>query len=277
MNEIRTGRRRGFQSAWRAWLALLVLFTTPAVAQTLTVGGVGSVTPLVKKLAEEFGRTAPGIEVSVIDPPIGSTGGMRALAAGKVDVALSGRPLKGDEAGVVIPWVRTPLVLASSDGRLDRLETSALVEIYEGRRRTWDDGRPIRLVLRGEFESETLMLRGLSPDMDVAVRRALERRDAPVADNDLAALDMLVKIKGSLGTTSYALAVSAGPKLRMLPLNGQAPSLEALASGRYRWHRPYYLVHRANPSESTRRFLAYLRSDKGLQAARQLGYLPLEP
>lgn len=277
MNEVCTGRRCGLRGGWRAWLAILALFTTPAVAQTLTVGGVGSLTPLVKKLAEEFGRTSPGIEVSVIEPPIGSTGGMRALAAGKVDVALSGRPLKADETGVAIPWVRTPLVLASSDGRLDRLDTVTLVEVYESRRRTWDDGRQIRLVLRGAFESETLMLRGLSPDMDVAVRHALERRDAPVADNDLAALDMLVKIKGSLGTTSYALALSAGPKLRMLPLNGQAPSLEALASGGYRWHRPYYLVHRANPSESTRRFLTYLRSDKGLQTARKLGYLPLEP
>lgn len=260
-----------------AWILGLAIAASPVAAETLTVGGVGSLTPLVRQMADDFAKAHPRIEVSVIDPPIGSTGGLRALAAGKVDVALSGRPLKADETGVTVPWVRTPLVLASSDGRLDGLDTGTLVAIYEGRRKTWDDGRPIRLVLRGLFESETLMLRSLSPELDAAVQGAVQRREAPLADNDLTALDMLLKVKGSLGTTSYALALSAGPKLRMLPLNGQQPSLENLAAGRYRWQRPYYLVHRSDASDATRRFLTYLRSDKGLQTARKLGYLPIEP
>lgn len=282
MPQFRTPRsdsrpRRFIAKASKAFLILAAAFgVAHATADTVSIGGVGAVTPLVKRLAADFSRANRAIAVAVIDPPIGSTGGLRALAAGKLDIALSGRPLNPGETGVVHSWVRTPLVLATSDGRLESSALETYAAIFSGARRTWDDGRPVRLVLRGAFESETLTLRSLSPAMREAIDAALARREAPVADNDLQALDLLVKVKGSLGSTSFGLASSHPDGLRMLPIQGRMPSLEGLASGHYPWHRSFQLVLGENPTEPARKFLAYLRSDRGYDTARKLGYLPPE-
>lgn len=265
--------RRFFQSGLLvlAWLA----GSAVAWAQTVQVGGVGSLTPLVQQLAAEFEKTHPGTKVQVMDPPVGSTGSLRALAAGRLDVALSGRPLKDKETGDLRPWVQTALVLATSDAPVKTLDSAGLVRMFQGEVKTWADGRPLRLVLRGAFESETLMLRQLSPALDAAVLDALQRGEAPVADNDLAALEMIEKIQGSLGSTSLGLVLSSHSKVRMIPLNGQTPTVDNLASGRYPWVRPYYLVLRPDASAATRQFVAYLMSAPAFERARRLGYLPL--
>ena len=67
-----------------ALLASLLLagVCSPALAETITLGGVGSMTPLLKKLGEDYKKRNPAIDVVVMHPPIGTAGGIRALAAG---------------------------------------------------------------------------------------------------------------------------------------------------------------------------------------------------
>lgn len=262
---------------WRGLpLLALALSATTLRAEAVQVGGVGSLTPLLKQLAVEYKKSHPKVDVHVIDPPIGSTGGLRALAAGKIDVALSGRPLQEKESGDLRPWVHTALVLATSDAPEKGLDSAQLTRIYNGEVKTWSGGQPLRLILRGAFESETLMLRQLSPEMDAAVSAALKRRDAPVADNDLSALDLIGKISGSLGSTSLGLVLSTQSTVRLIPLNGKVPSVDTLATGGYPWTRPYYLVSRADTSPAVRDFVAYLMSESAFKLARKLGYLPFK-
>jgi phosphate transport system substrate-binding protein len=244
-----------------------------AVAETITMGGVGSITPLVQRLAQQYEATHPGVVIRVVDPPVGSTGGMRALAAGACDLVVVGRELRPGEQGQVTPWLQTPLVLATRGGRMAGLDLPVLVQIFTGQRKQWDDGQPIRLILRASFESETLLLSRLSPEMARAVSQALQGRQALMADNDLDALDKLQKIKGSLGTTSWGLLRSTGADLTVLPLQGQ-PHGGASASP---WLRQYFLVQRPDASPAVRQWLAYLQSAPARALAESLGYLPLRP
>ncbi len=50
------------------------------LAAALTIGGVGSLTPLIKQLGDEFAKAHPGFAFTVIEPPMGSNGGIRALS-----------------------------------------------------------------------------------------------------------------------------------------------------------------------------------------------------
>lgn len=265
-----------FARSFKSATLLLMSFLLPlsALAETITVGGVGSISPLLKQLGAEYAKRNPGIEIKVIHPPIGTSGGLRALADGKVDIALSGRALKPDEAEQATLWMQTPLVLATLGGKSKGVTFSQIADIYAGRQTSWDDGKPIRLVLRGLQESETQSLRSMSAEIDQAVSEALKRSDLPVAENDINAIEILSSITGSLGTTSLGLIKSENAKLQPLPINGQLPNLKSLENGRYPWRRLYHLVTKPHPSPATAAFMAYLNSPMAIAFARKLDYLP---
>jgi phosphate transport system substrate-binding protein len=231
-------------------------------------------TPIIKLLGSEYAKNNSGIEVYVIDPPMGSSGGLRALAAGKIDVALSARTPKADEPGQAKPWLQTPLVLATS-GKSKGLTRAQVADIYGGRKSTWDDNKPIRLILRGEQETETKLLRSMSPEVDAAVAGALKRTGLLIAENDLDALESLTSISGSLGTTNLGLVKISGVRLTIMTLDGVQPSIKTVEDGSYRLIRQFYLVT-TNPSPSAAAFVVWLNSPAALFLARQQDYLPLK-
>ncbi len=256
------------------FVAGISLLSSGVAAETVTLGGVGSLTPVVKLLGAEYAKKNAGVEINVIEPPMGSSGGLRALAAGKIDVALSARVPKADESGQAKAWLQTPMVIATGSGKSKGLSRAEIAEIYGGRKTTWDDGKPIRLVLRGELETETKVLRSLSPEVDAAVAAALKRSDLPVAENDIEALNNLVKIPGSVGTTNLGLIKASGVKLNVLPIDGVLPSAKTCEDGSYRQVRQFYLVTGASPSRATAAFVAWLNSPAALGIVRKLDYLP---
>jgi phosphate transport system substrate-binding protein len=258
-------------------LMLAVMFAGQAsAAETLTLGGVGGVTPLAKRLAAEYVRLNPGVEVKVIEPPLGSSGGLRGLATGKVDLVLSGRPPKANEIGQPQPWLRTPLVLATNGGRSAGVTRAQVADIYAGRKTAWDDQQPIRLVMRGEYESETATLRKLSPEVDAAVAKALQRFDLPMAENDLEALDTLLKFSGSLGTSSLGLIKASGAKLTVLPIDGIVPSVKTMEHGSYPLARHFLLISSPTPRPAAMALARWLHSPAALAIAREFDYLPLK-
>src|ERR1039458_1297365 len=83
-------------------LAIAVFFgcalaAGPSAAQdTLRIGGTGSAIGMLQQVGDEF-TAATGGKVEII-ASLGSTGAIRALADGVIDIAVSARPLKADEA-----------------------------------------------------------------------------------------------------------------------------------------------------------------------------------
>ena len=271
--------RRGWWLQGTRWALMLGLssMATKALGTsgTITVGGVGSVSPLIQRLALQFERAHPGTRVQIVQPPMGSTGSLRALSAHRIDVAVTGRPLGPGETGLALPWLRTPVVFASSSGMLDSLDVPTLQAIYNGERQRWPDGNPLRLVLRANAESETIALREALPELIPALDAALARRDLPMPDDDLAALEFLARVKGTFGTTSLGLVNTLKAPVRILPFEGEQPQADPQVPQRYRLWRAYHLVHRPDPSAEVIRFVDFLRAPASLRVGAPLGYLPL--
>lgn len=244
-----------------------------AVAETIRLGGVGSLTPLVEILAAQYVKKHPDTQVVVVRPPLGSSGGERALTAGKLDIALMGRPIKAGESGQQVAWVRTPIVLASFEAHNKGLTLAQIADIYSGRQTNWAEGQPIRLLLRGAHESETQALRTISPQIDAAVALALKRADLPVAENDVDAVESLTKMAGSFGTSSLGLLSTQGSRLHLLSIDGKTPSAEALQSGAYPWARSYFLLHRETPGPAVAQLIHYLQSVEALAIAQKFHYI----
>lgn len=259
-------------------LLAAALAAIPAAAETVIIGGTGSSGPLMQLLADEFRVGHPQVEFRVITPPLGSGGAIRALADGKIDIAVAGRKRNADDPAdkfVTMELARTPFVMATRDGVRPRgFSLSELAEVYDGMLTAWDDGQPIRLILRAPTESDTHTLRALSPHMDAAVEAAARRGGMVTAENDLDTVELIGKVPGALAPTTLGLLRTLGAHYRVLPLDGVAPSRQALESGKYRWAKTLFAIHGPQASAATREFFAFLRSAGARELMRRADYQP---
>lgn len=271
------------------WLLLLALVTVagpveasdPAAIKLLTIGGTGSATPLLAQLAEAYYTSQPEVKIRIIDPPIGSNGSIRAVLSGVIDLAIPGKSLSPEEkaqGGQDWKLGHTPfMIVTSRKAPHSGFSLSQLAAIYKGTVTTWEDGSPIRLVLRSPTESDTQLLRALSPAMDQAITAALARPGMLIAANDLENVDLLEKTPDSLGSNNLGLVKSQNRKLQALPIDGVAPSLDTLRQGIYPWGKSLYVVRGPRLSAVGQAFLDFIYSASGQAIVAQSGYIPALP
>lgn len=265
----------------RSLVVCLLAAPLLAQAETLKVGGTGSAAPLVKLLFEEFRKQTPAAELEQTQPPLGSGGALRALAGGRIDLALIGRALKPEESarlGRHFELARTPFVFASLEGKKSQgFRLDELVAVYDGRLTRWEDGKPLRLVLRASMESDTLALKAMSPAMDQAVDAAAQRTGMAMGQDDLDTLALLSKAPGSFGPSTLGLLSSTGTRLSVFPVNGIKPSLATMKSGHYPWHKAMIVALPKQPSPLAEKFALFLRGQQAAALMLRHDYLPLEP
>lgn len=267
----------------RCLLAFCLVFawSTAAQAETLRVGSTGSAAPLIRLLFDEFRTQAPDADLDLATPPLGSGGALRALVGGKIAFAIVGRALQPEEQsriGQQFDLAATPFVLASSAGvRRNGFTLDEVAAVYKGNLLHWDDGKPIRLVLRASFESDTLQLRSMSPQLDAVADIAARRPGMAMGKDDLDTLALLKQTPGSFGPTTLGLLTTAGVRLSLFPLNGSEPSIAALQNGRYPWRKTLKVVLPPSPSPLALRFADFLRGDKAAAVMSRSDYLPLVP
>jgi phosphate transport system substrate-binding protein len=257
-----------------------LLVALPALAELVRVGGTGSASPLMQELGVVYRSQHPQDEVRVVLPPPSSGGGVRMLAAGKLDLALTGRPLKPEEqaqVGQVFKYASTPLVIAGRGGaRKAGFTRGEIADLYAGRLTRWDDASAMRLVMRSPYESDSLQLRSLSPAVDEAMRMAFERPGMAYAENDLDAVELLAKTPGSVGTSTLGLLRLVSNSLQIYPFDGVMPTVQALAEGRYPLSKSIFVVAGRQPGEATRRFIEFLHTPQAREVLRRADYLALQ-
>ncbi len=210
-------------------------------AKDLRIGGNGTGTTVLRRLLEDWDW--PGVRFA---PNLGSSGGLKAMEAGAIDLAVSARRLKDDEIArglIERELFRSPSAPAVHAGvQLRDVTVDQLAGFYAGDPAFWPDGLPVRLVLRPDRAAETQSLRALGPRMSAAVAKAKSRPGFFVATNANDALSAIERIPGSLGITSLAMNLAEQRNIHLLSLEGVPPTLEALRSGRYHFMRSIYLV-----------------------------------
>lgn len=270
------------QQARRGTLLLLALsfgLGSSACADTFKIGGTGAALGTMRLLGAEFAKTHPELQVEIL-PYIGSTGAIKGVDTGAISVGLSGRPAKPDEEKLNVRLLRyaiTPLVIAAHPAvRTPGLTRAQLATIYSAGQTRWEDGGPIRIILRPHKETDNIVLRTMSKDVSGALDAALERKGIHVAATDQEAADALESTPGSLGTTTLSLLVSEKRKLKVLSLDGVTPSTKTLAEGSYPYHKPLYLVVPKSPSASVKAFVDFVRSPRAQAMLIDNAQLPVK-
>lgn len=260
----------------RAILACAALLMTAAAsAQELRIGGTGAALGTVQLLAQAYTKTAPGAKLTVL-PSMGSGGGIKAVLAGAVQLAVSSRPLTESEvkAGAVeFEYGRTPLVFATGpkNAAVD-LSTQNLIDIYAGKTEQWPDGSKIRLVLRPIGDGDSELIANIAPAMREAKNLAEQRKGMAFSVTDQDAADNIETIPGAVGPSSLAQIITEKRQLKALSLNGVAPDAKALADGSYPLQKPLSIVSSPKSPAAAQAFVAFVRSAAGREILLQTGH-----
>lgn len=244
-------------------------------AEVLTIGGTGAALGTMRQLGEAYARQNPGLSVQVM-PSMGSGGGIKALLAGAIQLAVSARPLRDAEVkggAKAVEYGRTPFVFATQSSNKARGITSQeLVEIYAGRLERWPDGTPIRLVLRPAGESDSETIKSISPALREAKALAEQRKGMLFAITDQDAADTLESSPGSFGPATLALLISEKRALKALALDGVQPEPRSIADGRYPLAKSMLLVLGPRSNATARGFVEFARSPAGREILQRNGY-----
>lgn len=273
--------------AYSACLALALLAAFPgsvpaADRAVLRIGGTGSGTVLLDRLTKAFLKKNRDVDVEIVYPVLGSSGGMRALADGRIDVAVIGRKAKPDEHPgqlEIMPYAKTPLVLATSRKKGQAGFSKAQFQtILENGGGTWNDGKRINLVLRQPSESDMRTLESLSPEIQAALGKLIKLPSTVTADTDLDALDLLTRTPDSLGPTTLGLLMLHDSALVPLTLDGVVPNLSTMDSGAYPLAKILYVAFKSGvPSAPVERFIKWLHSAEAVSLLQSAGHRYLPP
>ena len=261
---------------WAAAAASALALSAPAgaSADSIRISGTGGAVETVRRLGISFRKSHPSVTIE-IPPSMGSTGGIKAVLAGKLDASVSARPLTRDErarGAREVPFARTPFVFAAHKlTPRTGVTRDEVLEIYGGKRTSWSDGSPIRLVLRPRTDSDAGVLLAMWPEMTNALDAAYRREGMTTAMTDQDAADVLEEVPGAFGTTTLSLVAAERRDIRVLALDGVQPSLESLADGSYPYAKTFYLVTSSSPSPAVRAFAAFLRSPAASSILRTSG------
>ena len=258
-----------------ATIIAAIVVSGSASAEIIKTGGTGAALGTLKQLGTAFEKLHPEHTVVAV-PSLGSSGGIKAVQAGAIQLSVSGRDLKPEEVRTGLSAVRygtTPFAFATHhDAPLIQLTPASLVDVYSGKQDAWPSGRPIRLVLRPKTEGDTALLQNISPAMDVAVKTALERKGMAVAVTDTDSADQIEKFPNSLGTTTLALVLSEQRQVNLLAVNNVMPSVAAISNGTYPYTKDMYAVVANISTPGTRQFLEFILSAKGREILSRLGH-----
>lgn len=247
--------------------------------ETLIITGTGSSIGTMKLMAKAFQKKHTGVNVQVL-PSIGTTGGIKAVKEDKIHIGLSYRSLKPEERGAEIiekPYGRTAFIFGIQDSNPTKGFTLKEVEeIYAGKRKTWPDGTPIRLILRPLSDGFSKYLASINPGLKSVSEKAHSIPGLFVGNTDQEAALQIEKMSGSFGTTSMSLVVSEKRKIKAISVDGILPTLVNVSTGKYPYAITLYLVYKKDKYKgAVKDFIEFVFSLEGQKLLSDNGHVTL--
>jgi phosphate transport system substrate-binding protein len=270
------------------WLIAAVLAPISLSAQdVLRVNGSTTVNPIVTEAAEIL-KKEQGLGIQV-DTQGGSSGGISALGDGRVDIAMSSRPLN-DEDHKKYPGVKFHPVKIGEDavalivskdvwnGGVKALTRDQVQGIYEKQTTNWKAlGGPDRRIAffnkepgRGTWEVFANWLYG-------KVDKAPSVAHPEVGANE----EARNKVGGSRGAISQLSASWAdGETVFALGIKGDdgkvtMPTAEHIAAHEYPLSRSLWVITNGAPSGNAKVLIEFILSERGQELLHHHGYLSL--
>jgi phosphate transport system substrate-binding protein len=237
------------------------LYASPIV---LRISGTGSGTGGMQLAAKAFMDQNAGVKVKVL-PAIGSNGGIAALMAGRIDIAVANRAPNDKELAQAKlshwEYARTPFVIAVAKSLdIQKLSVAEYARLYADGAASFPGGRRARPILRLSDAVDTKLMKAFGPSVAEAVEQASKRPGMLSGSTDSETADLIEKTPGGFGPSTLAQMLSERRSIVALTIGDYSPSVENLVKGQYPFSKSLYLIHADKPDATVLGFVQFLKS-----------------
>ena len=244
--------------------------TPDALSGQYNATGGGGALPAVQALTARFKQLHPGVSWLVTET--GSDAAIKLAASHEVDVGFISRPLADSErarvTAVSIGFSGTAVVV-NAENPVSNLTREQLRKIYSGEITSWAEvggmDQPIRAFIREPnaatrttFEAYVF---GGKATYGKAVTEMFEVEPT---------LGAIASFRGGIGIASIGSRTANDTRLRMISIDGVAPTQANLANGTYKIFRPLFLVYSPEAAQvrpGITAFLEFAKSPEGQRVA----------
>lgn len=211
------------------------------------------------------------------------------IIADKADIIFVAQPSEGQKKRaqaenvnlIYTPFAREAFVfITHADNPIDSLTQQQVRDIFSGKTTRWNevggDSRDIEVWQRPEDSGSqsTMMAKVMKetpmlPPKETEVARGMGGVIRKVAEYQNG--------KGAIGYTFryYATKMNASAGIKLLAIDGIAPTKETIRNGSYPFAVDVYMVTRENPTAETQRLVKWFLSPQGQALVEDVGYVPL--
>ncbi|HIK19217.1 MAG TPA: phosphate ABC transporter substrate-binding protein [Leptolyngbyaceae cyanobacterium M33_DOE_097] len=260
------------------------LETTQPNPAVLAIDGSVTLVALVKQFQYAYTQVNPSLRTSYGLPdgkPNGTNAGIRNLIDGKVNMAVSSRPLKPEEyeAGLQsIPIAKDAVAIAVGRDNPYKggLTSQQLKQIFQGQITNWSEvggpNLPIKVINRSPnsgsytlFQEVALLGQPFAPD---GANFITVKQDETTP---------LLRMLGRNGITySTIQQLEKQLSVRVLPIDGVQPTDQtAIRNGTYPISRVVYLAVPTQTSPAAKQFIDMVLTPQGQQIVKRVGFVPL--
>ena len=279
----------------------LAIATVPAEETVIAFRGSLSAAPIVDAGGKAYAAAHPGVVIKVADSSTPAS--LKAVAAGDVPLGATARDLKPDEK-TQYPDLRLTLlchdgvvVVAGAGFPLNAITTKQFQDIWSGTATTLKDlgggdgalapiGRPeaqatqelVYQVLG--LESQVVTGDDGAKTLACKVKGAATPGTAKVAiaSNHKDAVARVLANPGAITFVPLGMAqglIAKGQPLKVLPLDGIAPSEATVLDGTYPLRRKLYLLTKGAPAGPVGDFVAFMTGAEGQAIVKKLEFIPI--
>jgi len=246
-------------------------------AVKLQIAGSTTVLPIGEECARIFMKEHPGSRIDVSGG--GSSHGIRAVAAGTVDIGCASRDLKPSELKIYPDLVLHAIardgiaVIVHPENPVSSLTLAQVQGIYAGTITNWKE-------VGGTDSSITVVSREKGSGTRECFEQAVM---VPISEEvtDRAIIqDSNGKVRATIAGNEYSIGfISIGylnSEVKSCYLDGIEPTPENVVSGRYMISRTLWMVTNGEPDADEQAFLDFVLGDEGQKIVETVGYLPVE-
>ncbi len=247
--------------------------STAAVSGTVATGGSTSMESVIAALQEAFLELQP--DVTVTYDPTGSGAGITGATDKTLDIGLSSRAVKDEEAEAGVTGTTVALdgiaIIVNNNNAVADLSLEQIAGIAKGEITNWSEvgGADAPIVLVGR-EAGSGTRDGFESIVGV--------EDECVYSQELTATGAVIAaVASNENAIGYASLSALDDTAKAVTVDGVACSEETILDGTYKIQRPFVFVtnNSVEPSEAVQAFIDFATSEDAADLVRAAGAVPV--
>ncbi len=239
----------------------------PALSGTVEIAGSTSVQPLVEDLAKAFSAKYPDVKINIQGG--GSSVGVSSAADGTADIGNVSRALKDAEKAELKDYTIALdgiTVAVNPKNPVSALTAEQVTRIFKGEIKNWKEvggaDQPIIVIIR-EASSGTRdgfqEFFKLQEKVDGKLTEFVTEDSVQTNDNG----SMMTNIAGKEGAIGYCSLGSANGTVKLLSVDGVAPTEATILDGTYKYQRPFVMATKGEAQGLAKAFIEWVMGDEG--------------